>query len=284
RGLRYRLSALHRCEQLGALALLLVLLHPRRVDELSPTRHVGFAQRLPSKRYVAADETGRPMEMWSWPSSGNATQVWAINPSAWGFDTNRVGPGVFQPVLHAGQYQDIETVALLSDGATVHRPGLAQDGLRTYDPFSGNYLQPVVDRQAISAVRNNFPIVEMAADDLIKSNNMSRGLPFGELCAVASYGFPSKCNVEGPVGGIDDQQFVTYLISNGSFWSRGMGIVSDPDGYDCSNCKSACALVAIYLCILTGDTDKEGNLKDSRQCLLDQYLTCSAKCHMCKFI
>jgi hypothetical protein len=94
-----------------------------------------------SKRYVATDETGRPMEMWSWPSSGNATQVWAINPSAWGFDTNLVGPNVFQPVLFAGQYQDTETVALLSDGATVHRPGLVLDSERTYDAFTGSYLQ-----------------------------------------------------------------------------------------------------------------------------------------------
>ncbi|HEY9528910.1 MAG TPA: hypothetical protein VIR02_17610, partial [Anaerolineales bacterium] len=71
----------------------------------------------------------------------NATQVWAINPSAWGFDTNLVGPNVFQPVLFAGQYQDTETVALLEDGSTVHRPGLVLNGFRTYDPFTGSYLQ-----------------------------------------------------------------------------------------------------------------------------------------------
>ena len=65
------------------------------------------------------DETSRPMEMWSWPASGNPTRDWAINPSAWGFDTIGFGSGVYQPVLFAGQYQDRDTTAYLDDGATI---------------------------------------------------------------------------------------------------------------------------------------------------------------------
>ncbi|MDB4955979.1 MAG: rhsA [Myxococcales bacterium] len=101
-----------------------------------------------SKRYVGTDETGRPIDMWNWPSSGDATRVWAINPSAWGFDNNKVGPTVYQPILFAGQYQDIETIAYENDGATIHRPALALNGFRTYDPFVGGYLQldPMVDK------------------------------------------------------------------------------------------------------------------------------------------
>jgi RHS repeat-associated protein len=94
-----------------------------------------------SRRYVGTDESGRPIDMWSWPASGSASRVWAINPSAWGMDTNLVGPTVFQPILFAGQYQDTETIAWQNDGATPHRPGVALNGFRTYDPFTGTYLQ-----------------------------------------------------------------------------------------------------------------------------------------------
>ena len=83
-----------------------------------------------SKRYVTSDEADRPLQLWNWPSSGDATRVWAINPSAWGFDTNVVGSSVYQPILFAGQYQDAETIAYENDGATTHRPGLAINGFR----------------------------------------------------------------------------------------------------------------------------------------------------------
>jgi RHS repeat-associated protein len=94
-----------------------------------------------SRRYVASDETDRPIQLWNWPSTGDATRVWAINPSAWGVDTNIVGSSVFQPVMFAGQYRDVETAALENDGATVHRPGVVVNGYRTFDSFSGSYLQ-----------------------------------------------------------------------------------------------------------------------------------------------
>jgi RHS repeat-associated protein len=94
-----------------------------------------------TKRYTATDETGRPHDMWTWPATGNGVRVWSITPSAWGLDTNIVGPTVFQPLLFAGQYKDTETAALENDGATVHRAGVALNGFRTYDPFVGGYLQ-----------------------------------------------------------------------------------------------------------------------------------------------
>ncbi len=94
-----------------------------------------------SKRYVATDEAGRPIKMWSWPTSGSTANVWAINPSAWGMDQNLVGPTVFQPLVFAGQYQDLETSAFQDDGSTIHRPGVALNGYRTYDVAAGSYLQ-----------------------------------------------------------------------------------------------------------------------------------------------
>ena len=102
-----------------------------------------------SKRYVGTDESGRPIDMWNWPTSGNASRVWAINPSVWGVDTNLIGPAIFQPILFAGQYQDSETVAFHDPtGSLIHRPAIVWNGFRSYDPFTGGYLQidPIVDR------------------------------------------------------------------------------------------------------------------------------------------
>src|SRR5262249_42460385 len=93
-----------------------------------------------SKRYVEFDETGRPVRMHSW-APGNSQVVWAINPEAWGNDRVIIGQNVFQPIVFAGQYRDPETAATLDDGVTVQRPGLVLNGHRTYDPFTGSYLQ-----------------------------------------------------------------------------------------------------------------------------------------------
>jgi RHS repeat-associated protein len=110
---------------------------------------VDYPSVTTSKRYVSTDETGRPYELVNWPSSGNPAVYWGINQNAWGFDnTLNFGVGtIYQPILFAGQYQDVETVAYENDGATVHRPALALNGFRTYDPFVGGYLQvdPLVD-------------------------------------------------------------------------------------------------------------------------------------------
>nr|HEX4315401.1 RHS repeat-associated core domain-containing protein [Kofleriaceae bacterium] len=143
-----------------------------------------------SKRYVGTDETGRPIDMWSWPASGNAARVWATNPSAWGMDKVVTGGGVFQPVLFAGQYQDVETTAFETDGATIHRPGLALNGFRTYDPFIGGYLQtdPMVAQTWSSYVYVDSDPVG-ARDEL--------GLDCGNECPPGGGGD----GPEGPGGG-----------------------------------------------------------------------------------
>jgi RHS repeat-associated protein len=101
-----------------------------------------------SRRYVTSDETGRPFEMWNWPTgTGNATRVWALNPTAWGGDVPVLGTSILQPLLFAGHYIDVESVAL-NDAGTQSRPPTALNGFRTYDPFTGAYLQvdPKVDK------------------------------------------------------------------------------------------------------------------------------------------
>jgi RHS repeat-associated protein len=93
-----------------------------------------------TKRYVEFDETGRPVRMHEW-LPGNSTVSWAVNPDAWGYDRVVVGQHVYQPLRFAGQYVDQETTAYRDDGVTVHRPALVLNGHRTYDPFTGSYLQ-----------------------------------------------------------------------------------------------------------------------------------------------
>lgn len=96
-----------------------------------------------TKRYVSTDETGRPVDMICWgPGSVDCPRVWAVNPSAWGFDTLIKGSSIYQPLLFFGQYSDEETTAWQNDGATTHRPAVSLNGFRTYDPFTGSYLQP----------------------------------------------------------------------------------------------------------------------------------------------
>jgi RHS repeat-associated protein len=50
-------------------------------------------------------------------------------------------------MLFTGQYQDVETAAYADESATIHRPAIALNGFRTYDPFTGSYLQidPLVE-------------------------------------------------------------------------------------------------------------------------------------------
>jgi hypothetical protein len=110
-------------------------------DRLTAYWQTDYPSVTTSKRYVVTDETNRPVEMWSWPTSNNAAAVWGIDPSAWGFDTQLLGANIFQPVLFAGQYKDTETTAFLNDTVSVHRPGLLLDKARTYDAFAGSYLQ-----------------------------------------------------------------------------------------------------------------------------------------------
>lgn len=110
-----------------------------------------------SKRYTVTDETDRVIAMWSWPASGDATRVWAIDPDAWGEDATVVGSSMLQPLVFAGQYQDWETYTYSDFSGTMHEYALNLNGARTYDPFVGAYLQtdPLVD-----ATRSSYVYVD----------------------------------------------------------------------------------------------------------------------------
>ena len=115
-----------------------------------------------TKRYVEPDETGRPVRMHEWlPPGVDGTVAWAINPDAWGMDKVVAGPDEYQPIVFAGQYRDPETAAYLEDGVTVYRPGLVLNGHRTYDPFTGAYLQldpAITDTWSAYAYADNNPV------------------------------------------------------------------------------------------------------------------------------
>ena len=88
--------------------------------------------------------------MLSWPATGDADRVWAINPDAWGNDTNLVGTA-FQPMLFAGQYQDREAQAYSGTTTSrVHRPGVVLDQSSTYDSWTGSSCQMQLDQTTAS--------------------------------------------------------------------------------------------------------------------------------------
>jgi hypothetical protein len=83
-----------------------------------------------TRRYVGTDDTGRPIDLWSYPGSGDATRVWAINPNAFGGESPIVGATVFQPWTSRLQFADRETVVLAAGGAAIHRMRCVNPTLR----------------------------------------------------------------------------------------------------------------------------------------------------------
>jgi RHS repeat-associated protein len=100
------------------------------------------ARTITTRRYLNGDEQGRPLAAWSWPSSGNATRVWEVDPGLFGWDEVTVGPDIYQPIRFPGQLYDEDTEAFKDDsGAVLVRPGICYNRYRSYDSFTGTYLQ-----------------------------------------------------------------------------------------------------------------------------------------------
>ncbi len=109
---------------------------------------VDYPKLATTKRYFHSDDQHRPVEVYGWNSTTSPLH-WAINPDLFGWDKQVYG-SIFQPLSFPGQYRDVETRALASISSyytTVARPGLHDNRFRTYDPFTGTYLQvdPKVD-------------------------------------------------------------------------------------------------------------------------------------------
>jgi hypothetical protein len=77
-----------------------------------------------------------------WPSSGDATVAWAINPDAFGWDTSLLGNGVYQPFRLNGAYFEDGTHAA-KNFSTTHRPALLTQGGAVHDPQTETFLQQI---------------------------------------------------------------------------------------------------------------------------------------------
>jgi len=111
-------------------------------DRMTAYWQTDYPSVTTSKRFVGTDESGRIIDMWDWPVSGNAARVWTVNPDAWANDKNLSARRSTSRCCLRVSNQDTEAAAYENDGVTVHRPGLALNGFRTYDPFVGAYVQP----------------------------------------------------------------------------------------------------------------------------------------------
>ena len=140
-----------------------------------------------SKRYVASDETGRPLGLWTWPSSGDPERSWAVNPSAWGFDTNVAGSTVFQPSLFGRQNIDQDTASYHNDHTTIVRTGLAVDEVRMFDPFSGGYLSVETDMRTPYIYQSSCPVYSPLTDEIDN--------PTADRGAAVSFSLPEPAEV-----------------------------------------------------------------------------------------
>jgi RHS repeat-associated protein len=112
---------------------------------------IDYPSATTTRRYLASDEQNRPLAAWSWPSSGDTARVWEVDPGLFGWDEVKVGTGVYQPIRFPGQLYDDDTESYSTTtycvSAFLKRPGVAYNHHRSYDSFTGTYLQvdPKVD-------------------------------------------------------------------------------------------------------------------------------------------
>jgi hypothetical protein len=134
-----------------------------------------------TRRYVGTDETGRPIDMWSYPGSGNAARVWAINPNAFGGETPLVGTSVFQPFGRSAAFIDKESAVLIASGSAIQRPPLEVLDRWIVDPLSAAILQPPSSAADAAKIKVDGETIYDCRDWLIN------GFPDGEICTAVGY-------------------------------------------------------------------------------------------------
>ncbi len=108
--------------------------------------YVSDSLQTTTRRYLYGDERGRPLVVWSWPTSGNTTRVWEVEPGLFGWDIATIGSAVYQPIRREGQLYDKDNDALAFDGSgnrLVKRPGISFHGRGPYDSFAAAYLTAI---------------------------------------------------------------------------------------------------------------------------------------------
>jgi hypothetical protein len=112
------------------------------------------------REYYENDHLGTPVVLTNWPAAGDAAVTWQADYDALGWAHPRVDPSRgddYQPFRFPGQMEDIETEATVWDPANpgfqiTLRPALSYNWHRTYDPYTGAYLQPDPMNPTVRAV------------------------------------------------------------------------------------------------------------------------------------
>jgi RHS repeat-associated protein len=103
---------------------------------------IDYPAATTTRRYLHHDEMGRPLAAWSWPTSGDSARVWEVDPGLFGWDEVTVGASIYQPIRFPGQLYDEDSEAWADDtGAKLKRPGICYNRFRSYDSFTGGFLQ-----------------------------------------------------------------------------------------------------------------------------------------------
>src|SRR5688572_24464611 len=96
-----------------------------------------------SRFFLHADHQNRPLEMFDWPTTGNSTLVWAINPSEFGWDDPEYNYGfVFQPLRLNAAYQEEGTRSLYDVGLEDRPSFVSMSGI-LFDPMTASDTQRV---------------------------------------------------------------------------------------------------------------------------------------------
>jgi hypothetical protein len=106
-----------------------------------------FPSGTVGRYFMHTDEANRVLEVYSWPTSGDATRVWALNPDQFGWDVTVTSSLAYQPLRLNNAILDDQIRAPQSFNAfdhvtTYNRPGLLVDRGAILDPMLETSLQP----------------------------------------------------------------------------------------------------------------------------------------------
>jgi hypothetical protein len=101
-----------------------------------------FPSATTARYFMHTDEANRVLEVYDWPSSGDATLVWGINPDIFGWDSAAVGT-IYQPLRMSNSLLLENTGAYKDSNSVLNRPTLLIDRGRVYDPMTESFVTRV---------------------------------------------------------------------------------------------------------------------------------------------
>jgi len=105
---------------------------------------LAFPAATTARYFLHADEQNRVLEVYTWPTSGDAALAWALDPNAFGWE-NVVTGTLFQPLRMTNMLVDEGTLAWSnadSVAPAAARPAiLVSSDASLYDPMTGTTLQ-----------------------------------------------------------------------------------------------------------------------------------------------